>query len=420
MFLKNQPIAVLFLLERMLRGTSTIASAMLLARHSTLLEYGEFASAFSFSQLVGMSASLGLDQIIQGKGPSSRHRRATVSAALKLRAVTAFFGAFLFYAIYLYAINPKSSTVQFALSAFVALQFADILSAIAIYSDGARLFVNKKLAITVLFSCFKVGAAVAGANVASYVILLCFEQLLSGVVFSRYARTFWSRPFNLPYCSIIRDGTQMSFAQIVVLAYSRLDGLLILQILGAERAGAFLAVSRITEASSFISQAVLSGTLSSRATLFAKSPADAESLHVVSGRQLVTIYFSLGVLALVFGPTIIDATIGPKYRSYSSVLVVGLFANAFVSLGLLKDQWLLASGKIRQIGKTNLITLFANVVVLLVLVYPFGVLGASYAFLLTQFCSAILSLYIVGEAKLLQMQLRCAVPIMVAKGGIFR
>jgi O-antigen/teichoic acid export membrane protein len=351
----------------------------MLARNCSIEEYGQFAASFSLCQLFVLISGLGQDQLVQARASASTNRRTICSTALKIRLCASLAGSLSFLATSIWLIQARTLSTSFLLTLFVFLQFADILGSIAISAEGAGAYIRRKLLISLIFGLAKPTVSVVWGTTTSYSTVLCLEQAVTWLVFFGQSRTLFSHPFRLPYFVLLRDGFRLAIAQTVVLAYSRLDGIILVRYLGAESAGAFLAITRLSEASAFLPQSALGATFALRSAIFHKSRVEARDLHVLSGRQLFTINAAIGAVAWAFGEDIIAATLGNKYSSQSSILALGLMSNAFVGLGLLKDQWLLIDSRIGQIGKANVVTLAVNLAALGFLVPSMGLIGAAFS-----------------------------------------
>lgn len=194
------------------------------------------------------------------------------------------------------------------------------------------------------------------------------------------AREFWS--FTLPRAIA-------SVAQIVL---QRLDIVLVAALRGPADAAIYTAASRFLVLGQFVSQSIAAPVQPRlSAALAAGDIARARALYRVSTTWTVLISWPIFAVAAVFAPTYLSL-FGARYTSHAAVVVVVLLAASMLiaaAVGIV-DSVIVMAGRTSWNLATTLLALVVNVVLDVVLIPPYGIVGAAVGW-----CAAIVAANVV-------------------------
>lgn len=192
------------------------------------------------------------------------------------------------------------------------------------------------------------------------------------------------RPSRAMLVRLVRVGAPVGIAGLLVLAYARIDQLLVFQIAGAADAGYFGAVYNMLQQAHIVPISVLT-TL---APIIAASwPRDRErTLRVVRQGVDLLMIAALGGLAgsIVVAEPLVTLLFGDEFAPAAPALPVLSAAFVFICLGYLTGNLLLVTGLQRRMVVVSGAALVANIVLNLILIPRYGFMGAAWATLATE------------------------------------
>lgn len=190
------------------------------------------------------------------------------------------------------------------------------------------------------------------------------------------AREFWS--FALP----------RAVAGVAQIVLQRLDIVLVAALRGPGEAAVYTAASRFLVLGQFFSQAIAAPVQPRlSAALADHDTGRARGLYRVSTTWIVLVAWPTFLVAAVFAPEYLSA-FGHDYRSTAAIAVVVLLAaSMLVATGVgVVDSVIIMAGRTSWNLATTLLAVAVNVGVDVVLVPPFGIVGAAVGW-----CAAILA-----------------------------
>ena len=218
-------------------------------------------------------------------------------------------------------------------------------------------------------------AAFLGATWATAALQLAFA-LRAGPIRLRTARPLL-RPLTLA-------GIPVAISGLLILAYARIDQVLVYELAGAREAGLYAAVYRILEQAHFVPLAV--------ATTFLPLVAAAHAVDIARARrmtQLVLDYLAVASLpavgfALVAAEPLIRLLFGDAFTDAAPALPVLMGAFVVICLGYLSGNLVIVLGLQRRFLGYALLALVFNIALNLVLIPPYGFMAAAWVTLATE------------------------------------
>lgn len=204
----------------------------------------------------------------------------------------------------------------------------------------------------------------------------------------------WPRPSRKRLREVVRVGLPIGVAGVLIIAYAKIDQIIVYVIAGSRSAGLYNAVYNLIDQAHFVPISVLT-TLSP--VIAASWPADPPRLLRTSRltAELLAIT-SLGGLsfAVVAASPLVRLIFGAQFVPSAPALPVLAAAFVFVSFGYLNGNLLVVLGLQRRFLRISLIALAVNLIGNLIFVPLVGFMGAAWMTLATEMvvCAASLRL----------------------------
>lgn len=229
------------------------------------------------------------------------------------------------------------------------------------------------------------------------VITNAIGSLILGIAALRLTGTRL-RPRRTHLRHLLRVGLPVGISGVLVIAYARIDQVLVFQLAGSEEAGLYGAVYHVLQQAHFLPTSVLT-TL---APIIAASwPGNRARMTraVRSAAEILTIV-SLGAVAvaIVTAEPLITLVFGEEFAPAAPALPVLGGAFVLICYGYLTGNLLLVLGQQRKMVVVAVLALIANVVGNVLLIPSTGFMGAAWITLVTEAVVIALSFLFIARA----------------------
>jgi O-antigen/teichoic acid export membrane protein len=220
------------------------------------------------------------------------------------------------------------------------------------------------------------------------------------------------RPSREATMRLARVGLPVGLSGLLVLAYARIDQLLVFAIAGSTAAGLYGAEYRIVEQAHLIPVSVMTTLMPILAAAWTVNRARALRITWLAAEYLTVA--SLGGLAvsLVVARPLTVLLYGEDFASAAPALPVLAGAFVFICFGYLTGNLVLIAGLQRRLVEIGLIGLVVNVIGNVVLIPAWGFMGAAWMTLATE------AAVVVVTAAMLRHQLALTLPPLGRMGRI--
>lgn len=221
--------------------------------------------------------------------------------------------------------------------------------------------------------------ALAVAFTLSLALATFVQALLAlrlGTVRLRRARDRWPE--------MIRVGVPIALGSLLILAYGRIDQVLVLVLRGAEEAGLYGSAYRIFDQAQFVAISVTTTAFPLLAAAFGTDRLRFRAVLEAAVSSLVA--FTIGglVFVLVYGQEFVVLLFGSEFADATPALQILLAALVPVSLGYVLGMLVVITERQRAFVVIALVGLVANVGLNLALIPVWGFLAAAWVTLLTE------------------------------------
>ena len=192
------------------------------------------------------------------------------------------------------------------------------------------------------------------------------------------------RPARAAVLEVARIGIPVGISGLLVMAYARVDQLIVFSVAGSSEAGLYGAVYRAVEQAQFVPVSVMTTLMPILTVAWTR---DRERMLRISG--LATEYLSIGSLgglavSIVLAKPLIVLLYGSDFEAAAPALPVLSAAFVFICFGYLTTNLLLIVGLQGRLIRIGVLGLVVNVIGNLLLVPAVGFIGAAWMTLGTE------------------------------------
>jgi O-antigen/teichoic acid export membrane protein len=393
--------------EQMLRMVAGLLVGIWVARFLGPEQFGVFSYAVAFAALFSSIAKLGLDSIVVRdlvRNPELRDVYLGTAFWLKIMGAGLMLGAI---ALAMHFTSSDYTTKFFIFiiacgSVFQAFEVVDfyfqskVLSKFASICKLTQLFVSSLLKLYLIYT---------GAGLFWFVVVSLVDQLTLAVTlyFSYLYQKiglFFSH-FEMRIAKkLLRDSWPLILSGFAIAIYTKIDQIIIKEMLGARELGIYSAAVRLSEVWYFVPTII---TLSLFPSIYNTKKIN-NDMYEIRLQRLYTLLFwistSIAVIVTLFSGYVVDILFGKAYSDAGIVLSIHIWTGIFVGLAVVKGQWQISENLTRHHLYGALVSVFFNVAFNFWLIPIFGVVGAAFANLISQLISAYLINYFFADLNI--------------------
>lgn len=225
--------------------------------------------------------------------------------------------------------------------------------------------------------------------------------LISGILIAIYKRKSTQR---ISYShSVAKEMLQKSkyyiVSSLMITIFAQTDRIMLKLMIDNTSVGYYSAAVTCASMFSFVFAAIID---SMRPTIFEDSKISTEKFESsLAGLYSIIIYSSLVVsfLMTVFSPVVIIILYGSDYVPSIAALRLVVWFTTFSYLGTVRNIWIIVNDTQRYLWIINLSGALLNVILNYLLIPSWGILGASFASLMTQIFTNVIIGYIIKPIK---------------------
>lgn len=386
-------------LDNVLRLGVGLVVGVWLARYLGAELFGQFNYAIAFVGLFGAVAGLGLGSIVvrdMVRDPAQAGR--TLATAFVLQLLGGVVAAAVAIAA-IVRLRPDDEFTRFMVAVLgLALLFkaSEVVKYWFESQVQSRYAVWAENCVFVAMAAVKAALIFGGAGLAAFVWLSLAEAAATAAaLLTIYAAQggplrHW-RPDLARAKTLLSDSWPLLLSTVAIVIYMRIDQVMIGEMVGDEAVGKYSAAARLSEAWYFVPMAIVSSVFPS--ILHAKESSEASYLERVQRLYdllaLITVCAALAVTLL--SDWLVAVLFGADFAGAGALLAVQVWAGVFVAMGVARGKWLLAEN-LQHVGYWYIgLAMVVNVVGNLLLIPPFGALGAAVATVISQATAALLA-----------------------------
>jgi O-antigen/teichoic acid export membrane protein len=351
--------------------------------------YGEWSTLFIVITLIGYFANFGMEGVAlreAAREPEAEHE--WIGAAIMLKFL--LLGPVMLVSLVAILLLQRSNEMLIAgLVLLVAMPFGGVGALSLMF----RLRVDNRIPMLVMtLRSVLWGGAVAiiawrGGGLVALAIAMAVTNSIGSVVQALAALKLearWPRPSRKRLRPLVRIALPIGLAGVLIIAYARIDQVIVYTITGTKNAGLYGAVYNVLDQSHFVPIAILT-TLAP--VLAAAWPADRERLlrtTQLTAELLAVASFGALAFAIVAAEPLVRLIFGAEFAAAAPILPVLGGAFVLICFGYLNGNLLLVLGLQKRMLRIGLVALVVNIAGNLILVPLFGYMAAAWMTLATE------------------------------------
>ncbi len=351
--------------------------------------YGQWSTLFIVIKLIGFFMNFGMEGVAMRESARDREQEHEwIGAAIMLRLL--MMGPVMLVSLGAIVLLQESHEMLVAgLVLLTGMPFGGVGAIVMLF----QLRVDNRVPMFVLtLRSILWGAAVViiawkGGGMVALAIAMVATNGIGSIVLALAALRLdarWPRPSRKRLRPLVRIGVPIGIAGLLVIAYARIDQVIVFVISGSKQAGLYGAVYNVLDQAHFVPISILT-TLAP--VLAASWPGDRERLlraARLTAELLAVASFGALAFAIVAAEPVVRLIFGAEFASAAPALPVLGGAFILICFGYLNGNLLLTLGLQRSLLRISLIALAVNLAGNFVAVPLFGYMGAASMTLLTE------------------------------------
>ncbi len=378
--------------EKILRIIVGIFVGIWVARYLGPEQFGLFSYAQSFAGLFTVFATLGLDGIVVRELVKDKNRQnELISIAFWLKVIGAFIALVILVIAVNFTLNDNytnllvfiiASATIFQSFNVVDMYFqAKVLSKYVVYANVFSLLISSIIKIVFILNEAPLMAFAWVVLFDSFVLAAGFIVLfLKNSTFQIKNLTF-NRSIAV---RLLQHSWPLILGGIVISIYTRIDQVMIKEMLGNESVGQYAAAVQLSNAWYFIPVAISMSVFP--AIINAKKIS--EILYYERLQKLYNLMVWVAIVIALFTTFLSDWAVnllyGGQYNQAGSILAIHIWSIIFGFLGITSEKWLLSENLQLISFYRTFFGVVINIILNFILIPKYGVQGAAFATLITQ------------------------------------
>ncbi len=384
--------------EKVIRLFIALSVGVWVTRYLGPTEFGILSYAQSFVGIFAALSSLGLNDIIIRELVKSQDRRDVIMGSSFGLQTLGSMVIMIIIAISIYVNNnePLTNKIIVILGLLTFINSFTIISSYFHSMVKSKYFALTGLIGVIISALVKIYLILNEFSLIYFVYVLAFDVIFLAAGQIWYYRKMGHSLFAWKFSwsvskGLLKDAWPLILSGIIVSIYMKIDQVMIKEFLGNSEVGIYSAAVRLSEAWYFIPTIICSSLFP--AIINAKLRDD--SLYKDRLQRLYNLMVVLGAVVilpvLLLSSWIIQILYGIEFEQSATVLNIHILGSVFVFLGVANQKWFISE----NIQAYNIICLgmgmVANILLNIVFIPTYGIIGAAYATLISQFIASVLA-----------------------------
>lgn len=373
--------------DKVLRLLGGLFIGAWIARYLGPEQFGVLNYAIAFVALFGIVAKLGMDQIVVRNLTNQPEMEGEILGtvfALKFIVALIVLAAVIVIA---FVTHPTDKTFVYLVSIIAIGMIFNVFDALDIYYQShvmSRYTVIARSLSFIGFSAIRIILILKQYPVEYFAVTTTLELALSGLILAIiYKRKHLSAirwVFKKEIMvSLLKDGWPLILSSALIIIHTRIDQVMIGQLLGKTDVGIYSVAIRLSDVWLFIPIMIIQ-TITPYMIKLKERDLAVYNMRLI---QLYSIMFWLGILvgisSIIFGKFLITILFGHAYEAAYMPLVLTIWTGIFISQAMARSIWMINENRQGYRLAINLIAVLINISLNWYLIPIYGVIGASVA-----------------------------------------
>jgi O-antigen/teichoic acid export membrane protein len=398
--------------DKLVRMSLGLLVGAWVARYLGPSQYGELAYVLAFIAAFQAVALLGMDGIIVrdiARNEESAGQILGTAFALRLFAGGLCWLAAVGSMAWLHGWQDRSVQIAALAGSSLIFQAADTIDLWFQSQSQSRRTVLAKLVAYILSNGIKVVLILNKAPLIAFAAVLAFDVFVAAialiVAYYYFPCKSHLQAIKTKAIHILGESWPFMLSGLSIIIYMRIDQIMIKEMLGEKELGIYSAVLPLATLWQFIPMTLVA----SLAPFLAKQKAESEVAYMNSLQNIFRLFSLLGWLVclpiMLLSGVIVNILYGNAYADGASILMIYIFTNIFINMGVAQSLWLLNENKPKISLYKTLIGVLTSLIGNAILIPRMGVVGVAVVAVVAQFLSAMLS-NLIFAPNIFRIQLR--------------
>jgi len=410
--------------DKILRVIVGMVVLIWLARFLGPQKFGTLSYAIAFVALFSRVATLGLDTIVVRDIVQDAKSVESILGTAFLLRLAAGVGALVFTIgtiLFLHRDDPLTYWMVAIIGTGILFQSVDVIESWFQSQILSKYAIYAKNCAFMLANMAKIVLIVIGAPVIAFAWTALAEVVIgaAGLVIAGRMNNLvfvqWRATRSLAI-KLMSDSWPLILSGLAIVVYTRIDQVMLGDMVGADSVGIYSAAVRLSEGWYFVPIAIATSVFPSIVSTRKAS----EEMYQMRLQKLYTMMTWLAIIIAIpvtfLSHPIIQLLYGAGYEGAGTVLAIHIWAGIFVFQGYASGQYLLAENFIKIVFYRTFLGMILNVVLNYLLIPRYGASGAAVATLISQFGSAFSLIFMKYTRQQIFMMMKAfnPVPLMIS------
>lgn len=360
-------------------------------------KFGVWSLATSIILVSATSLKYGLDlAIIRRCSDETESHDSFLASAIVMRLINAV-GFMLLAAIVTYFTYPEGTAgyelllVMLPVLLFIPLE---TLESWFRATKNATVPAIARISSILTGSALKIGLVAFGASMTLVGVAHLIQLGLVGILLLVfYLRSGHKLKFDATIPAQVRElyvlGAPLFVTTLANMVYMRCDVMMLAAMKGDHEVGLYAAATRIYEAAQIAPVVLMTAAAPFLFRSYRNNLHQFMRLFQVLLTYFNVLFLAISVVICLLSPFIVRLLFGAAYHETALILAIQILGLVFVAQGVATEYWWIARGRLVVSMKRTLAGALANVLLNLLLIPPFGAVGAAIASVLTVFITGV-------------------------------
>ncbi|MEW6100980.1 MAG: flippase [Candidatus Omnitrophota bacterium] len=372
----------LMIAGRALRGLTEMFSMVILARYLGVANFGVYSFILAYLGFFSIIIDFGIDNILTREISKDRLRAGKLSAnaiviKLTLSIIAAGF-ACLFISIFDF---PQATRILVYVASISFIFYVRKLYELIFHIDLRVIYPViaesaggiLKLTLFFLLIFFK-------APILAFILALLIVHLLEFITIKTFSRSFIKPVYEIDFRLwkyFFNESWPLAATAVFVMAYTRINQLLIFKLKGEEALGFFAAAVSMAEVFNIVIASFMALAFPLLSRYFKEGDGRFEKIYKLSFKYMFLFILPFAAVISVFHQQITSLIYGQRFILTAGVLSILIWSEVFLFFGTIQSRILIAANKQKFDFFFTGLTAVVNLIINLIFIPKFGIIGAA-------------------------------------------
>jgi len=383
--------SIWLLIDRVIRLISGVFIGSWVIRYLGPEQYGNFSYVLSILIFFQVLANFGLDTIVIRELSIRNNQKDDIfNSALLVKftlGIISFFSVILFYLLFSEAKFNDDLLPIISIAAIpILFQFTDVIDFWYQSIHKSEVAIKAKLFSLAVVSGLRIFAILFGYSLFAFALLLALDAVLGSIILVFYflnnKESINVYPsFNKCYF-LVANAIPILIMSLSFLVTSRVDQIIIKNLLGAKILGFYSSIYFIASFSQFIPSILNQSVAAYIHKLRLRNYNKYIQFLRIYYRSLIVISILISIFLIIFGDKIVLLLLGESYAEYSKFLGIYSLTNIFHFIGMSQFLWFINENKQRYLLCLSISSAFLGLITTYICILNFNFYGAVFASIL--------------------------------------